>query len=432
MSLAAERNWTSLTLLRLNAFGVGMSGFYLAIDTVVLPVLVLVLAPEALKNTFLAALGLSGLMVGGVVQVFVGRLSDRTKTFLGRRVPYLMAGCGLVSVGMVGIGLAPIYWVLFAVWLFVQAAVNVAYGPYQALIQDLVPPSRTGVASAFKILADAIGGLVFIKVASVFMGWYGFGNAIEWLWITLAVLGINLIVATSITSWTVLTFQSRPQRPRQASADAGLHPQLKLFVISRLLMVTAIAVFQTYGLFFLRDKVGLESPVHDFGNMILVVGGAVAVGAYLAGWFSDRIGYKPSIIAGAAGAAVGTLLMLYADTTTEVLVIATVIGFSVGALLSSNWALANEMGTSGKEALHMGLVNLSTIGGTALAKLLGPGVDLLNHAQAASGYSALLIACTTLFVLGGLLLLPLKPDARSSPPSGASPGIPSPRGRGLE
>ena len=430
MSLAAERDWTSLTLLRLNALGVGMSGFYLAIDTVVLPVLVLVLAPEALKNTFLAALGLSGLMVGGCVQVLVGRLSDRTRTFLGRRVPYLIAGCGLVSVGMVGIGLAPIYWVLFVVWLFVQAAVNVAYGPYQALIQDLVPPSRTGVASAFKILADAIGGLAFIKIASMFMGWYDFGNAIQWLWITLAVLGINLIVATGITSWTVLTFQSRPQRRRQASPGAGLHPQLKLFVTSRLLMVTAIAVFQTYGLFFLRDKVGLESPVHDFGNMILVVGGAVAIGAYLAGRFSDRIGYKPAIIAGAAGAATGTLLMLYADTTTEVLAIATVIGFSVGALLSSNWALANEMGTSGKEALHMGLVNLSTIGGTALAKLLGPGVDLLNRAQDASGYSALLMACTALLVLGGLLSLPLKPDAQSPPPSGSSPEVPSPHGRG--
>ena len=432
MSLASERDWTSLTLFRLNAFGVGMSGFYLAIDTVVLPVLVLVLAPEAFKNTFLAALGLSGLIVGGVVQVVVGRLSDRTRTFLGRRVPYLIAGCGLASAGMVGIGLAPIYWVLFAVWLFVQAAVNIAYGPYQALIQDLVPPSRTGVASAFKILADAIGGLAFIKIASVFMGWYDFGNAIEWLWVILVVLGINLVVGTGITSWTVLTLQSRPQRPRQASADAGLHPQLKLFVISRLLMVTAIAVFQTYGLFFLRDKVGLESPVQDLGDMILVVGGAVAVGAYLAGWFSDRIGHKPAIIAGAAGAAVGTLLMLYTDTILGVLVIGTLIGFSVGALLSSNWALANEMGTSGKEALHMGLVNLSTIGGTALAKLLGPGVDLLNRAQAASGYSALLIGCTVLFVLGGLLLLPLKPDARNLRPSGTIPEIPSPSERELE
>ena len=264
------------------------------------------------------------------------------------------------------------------------------------------------------------------------MGWYDFGNAIEWLWVILVVLGINLVVGTGITSWTVLTLQSRPQRPRQASADAGLHPQLKLFVISRLLMVTAIAVSRPTDCSSFADKVGLESPVQDLGDMILVVGGAVAVGAYLAGWFSDRIGHKPAIIAGAAGAAVGTLLMLYTDTILGWLIIGTLIGFSVGALLSSNWALANEMGTSGKEALHMGLVNLSTIGGTALAKLLGPGVDLLNRAQAASGYSALLIGCTVLFVLGGLLCSPSSPTPGTCRLPARPPEIPSPSERELE
>ena len=113
-------------MLRLNAFGVGINGFYLAIDTVVLPVLVLILAPEALKNTYLAALGLSGLLVAGVIQVIVGRLSDRTRSPLGRRVPYLLGGSVLICLGMVGIGLAPTFWLLFAVWLFIQANINVS------------------------------------------------------------------------------------------------------------------------------------------------------------------------------------------------------------------------------------------------------------------------------------------------------------------
>jgi len=173
-------------------------------------------------------------------------------------------------------------------------------------------------------------------------------------------------------------------------------------------MVTAIVVFQTYGLFFLRDKVGLESPVQALGNMVLVIGGAVAAGAYLAARFSDKIGRKPVILAGAAGATVSTVLILWAGNVTEVLVIASVIGFSVGTLLSSNWAMANEMGTAGKEAFHMSVVNLSTIGGAATAKMLGPGVDLLNRMSPASGYSALLIGCAIFFVLGGILLVPLK------------------------
>ncbi len=413
MSTPTYSTWTNLALLRLNAFGVGINGFYLAIDTVVLPVLVLILAPEALKNTYLAALGLSGLLVAGVIQVVIGRLSDRTQSPLGRRVPYLLAGSALISVGMVGIGFAPTFWLLFGVWLFIQANINVSYGPYQALIQDLVPGSRTGVASAFKILADVIGGVAFIKISSVFMGWYDFGDSIEWLWITLGVLGINLFVAAGITSFTVLSRRNKPDSEAALGdvpvpKSSGLHPQLTQFLISRWLMVTAIVVFQTYGLFFLRDKVGLDAPVQALGNMVLVVGGAVAVGAYLAGWFSDRIGRKPVILAGAAGATISTIAILWAGSVTEVLVIATFIGFSVGTLLSSNWALANEMGTAGKEGLHMGVVNLATIAGAASAKLLGPGVDLLNRASPASGYSVLLIGCAIFFVLGGILLIPVK------------------------
>lgn len=416
MSLPADRNWSSLALLRLNAFGLGINGFYLAIDTVILPVLVLVFVPEALKNTSLGVLGLCGLAVAGVVQVVIGRASDRTRSPLGRRVPYLIWGCLFVCLGMVGIGFAPTYWLLFAVWLFIQANLNVGYGPYQALIQDLVPLTRTGAASSFKILADAVGGVAFIKISSVFMNDYNFGNSTEWLWIALAVLGINLIVATGITSATVLARVKetvddlRLTRPR-ASGAPGLHPQLSLFLASRLSMVTAIAVFQTYALFFLADKVGLESPVKDLGNMILVVGGAVALSVYPAGWLSDRVGRKPVVMAGAIVSAIGTLWMLTAGTATEALVIATIVGFSVGTLLSSNWALANDLGTSGREALHMGVVNLSTIGGAAVAKLLGPGVDLLNRASPSSGYSALLIGCAALFLLGAVLLMPVKTAA---------------------
>jgi len=125
MSLPADRNWSNLALLRLNAFGMGINGFYLAIDTVILPVLVLVFAPEALKNTSLGVLGLCGLAVAAVVQVVIGRASDRTRSPLGRRVPYLIWGCLFVCLGMVGIGFAPTYWLLFAVWLFIQRELSV-------------------------------------------------------------------------------------------------------------------------------------------------------------------------------------------------------------------------------------------------------------------------------------------------------------------
>ncbi len=420
MSLPQDATWSNLALLRLNAFGVGVNGFFLGADTVILPVLVLALAPEALKNSSVGLLGVSGLVMAGLVQVVVTRFSDRTRSRLGRRVPYMIGGCVVVCLGMAGIGLAPHFLVLAGTWLVVQAGINIGYGPFLALMQDLVPSNRTGVASAIKILSDAAGAVISIWISTRVMGMYDFGAAVQWLWVALAILAVNLIAATSISSFTVLGRQSRSSQPMSSTGTLdfrlpSLHPQLRWFLISRFMLVAPIAVFQTYGLFFLKDRVGLENPVVALGNMILFVGTGIAVSAYLAGWASDRFGRKPMILAGSLGAAASTWWMLSAGSATEVLVIATIIGLCVGALLSSNWAMANDMGTSGREATHMGVVNLATIGGAASAKLLGPGVDLLNSASPAAGYLALLMGCGAFFLVGGLVLLPVRTNVRRAP-----------------
>ena len=110
-----------------------------------------------------------------------------------------------------------------------------------------------------------------------------------------------------------------------------------------MMMITAIASFQTYGLFFLRDSVGLDNPAEALGRMILVIAGTLAIAVYIAGWVSDRVGRKSVVMAGAIGAAISTLWMLTADDSIQVLVIASVIAATVGVLLSANWALANEL-----------------------------------------------------------------------------------------
>ena len=130
---------------------------------------------------------------------------------------------------------------------------------------------------------------------------------------------------------------------------SGLHPDLKWFLLSRFLMITAIVIFQTYGLFFLRDVVGLENPAQALGNMILAIGSALALSVYPAGWLSDRVGRKPVILVGAGGAAICAVSMLGADGPLEVLIIATATGASVGVLLSASWALANDLGTAGQQ-----------------------------------------------------------------------------------
>ena len=125
-----------------------------------------------------------------------------------------------------GIGLAPNFAVLFAAWLFIQGSINIGYGPYQALIQDLVPTNRVGQASSYKILTDATGALVLIFVAGELIGFATGTDLSFWLWLTLGILGASLVVTAAITSSTVLARErAQPESfPMSRIAPEGRRP----------------------------------------------------------------------------------------------------------------------------------------------------------------------------------------------------------------
>ena len=104
---SSVENWSSWDLLKLNSFSFGITGFILAMDTVILPVIVLTIAPEEFKNSYLAALGISGLLMAALVQPAIGRISDRTQSPWGRRVPYILWGSAFAAIGLTGCGWRP-------------------------------------------------------------------------------------------------------------------------------------------------------------------------------------------------------------------------------------------------------------------------------------------------------------------------------------
>jgi MFS family permease len=83
-------------------------------------------------------------------------------------------------------------------------------------------------------------------------------------------------------------------------------------------------------------------------------------------------------------------------------------GIATGAFMSSNWALATDLVPRGEEARYLGLTNLATAGGSALARLAGPVIDLFNKSSAGLGYQVMLGLCFLYFTVGAALLARVK------------------------
>src|SRR5450759_5279086 len=65
-----------------------------------------------LPNTALGFLGFIGLLVAMFVQPIIGVFSDRARTKLGRRLPFIIGGAVLIAVSLILLAAAPTLWVL--------------------------------------------------------------------------------------------------------------------------------------------------------------------------------------------------------------------------------------------------------------------------------------------------------------------------------
>jgi len=83
-------------------------------------------------------------LAGAFVQPIVGAMSDRTRTRIGRRKPFFIAGVALTAASLLFLSgfppLVPMLMVLSINAFFL----NVAVDPYTALMADIVPPEQRG------------------------------------------------------------------------------------------------------------------------------------------------------------------------------------------------------------------------------------------------------------------------------------------------
>ncbi len=122
---------------------------------------------------------LAGPFTGMVVQPLVGALSDKTRSRFGRRRPFLLGGAIIASIALwlfpnsgnianlfggnlpawTGLLIAAIF-----IWI-IDACINIAQGPYRALIPDVVPQEQHALANSWISLAIGLGSVIAAATA---------------------------------------------------------------------------------------------------------------------------------------------------------------------------------------------------------------------------------------------------------------------------
>jgi len=161
-------------------------------------------------------ISLAGPFSGMVVQPIIGALSDKTTSRFGRRRPYLLGGAILASLALwafpnssiiaqffgnsFGVVLAP--WAGLAVaaimiWI-IDACVNVAQGPYRALVPDVVPKEQYGLANSFLSFAIGLGSVIAAATPPVLSKFFNITMSIPAQFIMAAIAFTGAMLVTCI------------------------------------------------------------------------------------------------------------------------------------------------------------------------------------------------------------------------------------------
>ena len=402
--------------VKITVFGFALTALWQSLHSIILPLRLLDFVPEAQKNTYLGWLTFGGLLLALAVQPIAGAISDRSGFKWGRRRPYILIGSIIALLIIPGIGLAGSFAAIFAVYCLLQIATNTAQGPYQAFIPEFVPENKHGVASGVKALLEVVGGVILVYLASIFMDRYSAGEGNRWLWLVLGILAAVLLTAMLATVILVkeapVSLKSRripfTKEFYHTIREALSNHDIVWFLVSRLLVFMAFTTIQQFALYFLRDVIGVANPAESTARFSIFAVAGVLLVVWPSGYLSDRIGRKPiSITAGLLGA-LGIGIIALTKEYSAILGAAVIIGIALGAFNSANWALATDLVAKGEEARYLGIANMATTGGAALARAIGPVIDFFNNRSPLLGYNVMLLACMAYFVIGAALVFKIK------------------------
>lgn len=439
--------WTSL--ITLNLYFTALTAVNQTFVPLVLPLLVQHFVGPTRQGTYLGRVRLGGLMTALLMQALAGMISDHSTLRWGRRRPFIAGGTlgGLLALAAVGyishIAGPAGFWALFAAYLLLMAATNVAQAGVQGFIPDLIPPAQHGRYAAAKSLFEL---LPVIAAAFTVAPLIAHGHMEAGLWVLAGVMlvavGVTMTVhesppATPTGGWrwadlarlaemtaafTAIILLlgggvdlagaalAEAARPAQlggmigvgllslvAAVIGGVKLSLAIathgarcprqgaftwWVINRLAFLSGAFSLGGFALYFIQGRMHytVAEAAAPAGRLMMWVGISLLPAAIVSGWLGERLGERRVVILAGGLAVGGTAMMLLAASLPLLYGGAVLLGLATGLFYTANWAWGVGIVPPEEAGRYLGLANLAGAGAGAIGTYIGgPVADFFTR-----------------------------------------------------
>jgi len=376
---------------------------------IILPAVIANIAPGNEKNTYLGLLTSIGLVIAVIIQPLSGALSDRWASRWGRRRPWITFGTLFDFVFLAVIGWAGGLTWIFIGYLGLQLSSNIAHGPTQGLMPDIVPQEQLAQASGLKIFIDMGSAAAAVIVTGILLG-----SKAEYSGLVMA-----LIIGIMLVSAAITIFGSSEQSSTRVDRggpwkemldsfhiDFRTHPAYWWLIGQRFVFLLGVYGIQAFAQNYLRDVLNVTDPPRDTGILLGIVTIALIVFAAAGGWLINRWGMRRVLILASVVTAIGSVLLWFGRTQGTLLLFGSILGAGVGLFLTANWTLANKLAPPDEAGKYLGLTNLATAGAGVVARAAGALWDLFNNAAPGSWHGYMTLFCSAgVFALISIALI---------------------------
>ncbi|PXY86608.1 MFS transporter [Bifidobacterium asteroides] len=378
-------------------------GPYLGVQAVLLPSKVAVIAPSS-KESVIAILSTSAMIVAALANIVFGALSDLTRSRWGRRTPWIVFGSIACAVMLIVVNMANTVVLLVLAWCIYQLFLNAIVAPSIAILSDMTAPRNRGVITSIYALGYSIG-------------LYG-GQIIGAQFLNKVTAGFIVMALLTLIAGPVGALGMREQSSLDMPKSRfDMHMVIDHFsfpvhhardyylaLCGKFLIVSANFAISGYQLYILTDYMKQDSS--QTSRLVSMISLCLMVTAIVmsavAGPIADRIQRRklPVVIA-SLFIAVGAFIPFLDNHPWTMIAYGVIGGIGMGTYNAVDQALNIEvLPNPDSAAKDLGILNLANTGGQVLGPVLS--ATLIS----AFGYQAIFPA-STVCALGGAILVGL-------------------------